>query len=172
MELGKGSESHLCPVLLTPKNVVLEVSMNGSQEEAAFGSLEKVLHSLKESILTPFVTVEAIGLLFGLDLAGKTIAPRAYNRWRHRLYPKKPLTRLLLDKLTREQADSIVRAVQRAVIVKAVDSEFGRATEYLTDELIRDLRESAMGHEGNCLRHARSLGVSDAEMERFIERLR
>ena len=172
MELGKGSESHLCPVLLTPKNVVLEVSMHGNQEEAAFSSLEKVLHSLKESILTPFVTVEAIGLLFGLDLAGKTLAPRAYHRWRHRLYPKKPVTRLLLDKLTREQADSIVRAVQRAVIVKAADNELNQATEYLTDELIRDLRESAMGHEASCLQHARALGISDVQLEKFIQRLR
>jgi uncharacterized protein YbcC (UPF0753/DUF2309 family) len=172
MELGKGSESHLCPVLLTPKHLVLEMSVHGAQEDAAFGSLEKVLHTLKESVLTPFVTVEAVGLLFGIDLAGKTLAPRAYNRWRHRLNTKKPVTRLLLDKLTREQADSIVRAVQRAVIVKAVEHELGKSTELLTDELIRDFRESAMGHDQNYLRHAKSLGVSEAQLEKFIVRLR
>jgi uncharacterized protein len=172
MELGKGSESHLCPVLLTPKNLVLEMSVHGAQEDAAFGSLEKVLHTLKESVLTPFVTVEAVGLLFGIDLAGKTLAPRAYNRWRHRLHTKKPVTRLLLDKLTREQADSIVRAVQRAVIVKAVEHELGKSTELLTDELIRDFRESAMGHDQNFLRHAKSLSVSEAQLEKFIVHLR
>jgi len=172
MELGKGSESYLCPVLLTPKNVVLEVTMHGAQEEAAFGSLEKVLHALKESVLTPFVTVEAIGLLFGIDMAGKTIAPRAYNRWRHRLHRKKPVTRLLLDKLTRDQADSIVRAVQRAVIVKAMEQELKQTTERLTDELIRDLRESAMGHDESYRRHADALGVSEAQLEVFIKHLR
>jgi uncharacterized protein YbcC (UPF0753/DUF2309 family) len=172
MELGKGSETHLCPVLLTPKNVVLEMSMNAEQEQATLGALEKALHALKESVLTPFVTVEAIGLLFGFDLVGKTVAPRAYNRWRHHLHDKKPVTRLLLDKLTREQADSIVRAVQRAVIVKAVEQEFGLKTERLTDELIRDLRESAMGHDNSFLRHANELGVSEAQLEKFIQRLR
>ena len=172
MELGKGSESHLCPVLLTPKNLVLEMSVHGAQEDAAFGSLEKVLHTLKESVLTPFVTVEAVGLLFGIDLAGKTLAPRAYNRWRHRLHSKKPVTRLLLDKLTREQADSIVRAVQRAVIVKAVEQELGKSTELLTDELIRDFRESAMDHDQNYLHHAKTLSVSEAQLEKFIIFLR
>ena len=172
MELGKGSETHLCPVILTPKNVVLEMSMNGEQDQPALGALEKSLHALKESVLTPFVTVEAIGLLFGFDLVGKTIAPSAYNRWRHRLNPKKPVTRLLLEKLTREQADSIIRAVQRAVIVKAVQQEFGESTERLTDELIRDLRESAMNYNDSYLRHIASLGVSEAQLEKFIERLR
>ncbi|MBI1423779.1 MAG: DUF2309 family protein [Gammaproteobacteria bacterium] len=172
MELGKGSETHLCPVLLTPKNVVLEMSMHGGQEPAALGALEKAIHALKESILTPFVTVEAIGLLFGFDMVGKTIAPRAYNRWRHRLHPQKPVTRLLLDKLTREQADSIVRAVQRAVIVKAMELELGLSTERLTDELIRDLRESAMEHDESYRRHAQELGVSEEQLEKFIGRLR
>ena len=172
MELGKGSEVHLCPVLLTPKNVVLEMSMHGGQEQAALGALEKALHALKESVLTPFVTVEAIGLLFGFDMVGKTVAPRAYNHWRHHLHAKKPITRLLLNKLTREQADSIVRAVQRAVIVKAVELELGQATEKLTDELIRDLRESALGHDESYLRHSTELGVSEVQLTKFIERLR
>jgi len=172
MELGKGSETHLCPVILTPKNVVLEMAMHGSQEQVAMGALEKALHALKESVLTPFVTVEAIGLLFGLDMVGKTVAPRVYNHWRHHLHEKKPVTRMLLDKLTREQADSIVRAVQRAVIVKALELELGQATENLKDELIRDLRESAMGHDESYLQHAAELGVSVDQLAKFIERLR
>ena len=172
MELGKGSEAYLCPVLLTPKNLVLEMSMLEGQEEAALGSLEKVLHALKDSVLTPFVTVEAIGLLFGFDLAGKTIAPLTYNRWRHGLQPKRTVTRLLFDKLTREQADSIVRAVQRAVIVKAVGLELQLTTERLTDELIRDLRESAMGHDDSWRGHTETLGVSEGQLGKFVERLR
>ena len=84
MELGKGSEVHLCPVLLTPKNVVMEMSVNDIQNAIALSSMEKVIHELKESVLTPFVTVEAIGLLFGLDMVGKTRGGRNYDRWRSR----------------------------------------------------------------------------------------
>ena len=172
MALGKGSEIHLCPALLTPKNMVLEMSMNAPKPTAPLSVLEKALHSLKESVLTPFVTVEAIGLLFGFDMIGKTLAPRAYNQWRHRLQKGEPQTRLLLDKLTREQADSIVRAVQRAVIAKAVEQETGLDGEKLTDDLIRELREVAMGHVALNPQYASALGLSEDQFGEFIARLR
>lgn len=172
MELGKGSETHLCPVLLTPKNLVLEMATVGPQDEAALTALEKAMHELKESVLTPFVTVEAIGLLFGFDMVGKTVAPRSYNRWRKRLHAAKPPTRLLLDKLSREQADSIVRAVQRAVIVKAVEQEFGLAPEHINDDMVRALRESALGHQTGPMGLANQLGLDEARQRAFVGRLR
>ncbi len=171
MELGKGSENHLCPVLLTPKNLVLEMTAVAAQDEAALTTLEKAMHELKESVLTPFVTVEAIGLLFGFDMVGKTVAPQSYNRWRKRLHSEKPTTRLLLDKLSRDQADSIVRAVQRALIVKAVEQEFALAPERITDDMIRELRESAVGKQQTPLRHAGELGLTRVEEQSFVERL-
>ena len=172
MELGKGSENHLCPVLLTPKNLVLEMTAAGPQDEAALGALGKALHELKESVLTPFVTVEAVGLLFGFDMVGKTVAPEGYTRWRKRLRARKPVTRLLLDKLGREQADSIVRAVQRAVIVKAVEHELGLAPERITDDMVRALRESALGHQVSTRELANELRLDEDRARAFIERLR
>lgn len=171
IELGKGSENHLSPVLLTPRNLVLEISANDSRDDIAVGALEKALHELKESVLTPFVTVEAIGLLFGFDMIGKTIAPQGYNRWRRRLHPNKPSTHLLLDKISREQADSIIRAVQRAVIVKAVEQELGLEPERITDDMIRELRETALGHVAEAPRIL-SLGLSGDETNALIDRLR
>jgi uncharacterized protein YbcC (UPF0753/DUF2309 family) len=172
MELGKGSETHLCPVILTPKNLVPEITAATRQDDAAVTALEKALHELKESVLTPFVTVEAIGLLFGFDMVGKTVAPRTYNRWRKRLHPEKPFSRLLLDKLSREQADSIVRAVQRTVIVQAVEQELGLPPEQITDDMIRSLRESALGHETTPLACAEAMQLDTEQAEAFVERLR
>jgi hypothetical protein len=171
MELGKGSEMHLCPVILTPKNLVPEISAATRYDEAALGVLEKALHELKESVLTPFVTVEAIGLLFGFDMIGKTLAPRGYNRWRRYLHPPKPGGRLLVDKLSREQADSIVRAVQRAVIVNAVEHELGLAQEQITDDLVRELREAALGHLRSDLECCPQLGLDKDAARQFVERL-
>lgn len=172
MELGKGSETHLCPVILTPKNLVPEITAATRQDDAAVTALEKAMHELKESVLTPFVTVEAIGLLFGFDMIGKTVAPQTYNRWRKRLHPEKPFSRLLLDKLSREQADSIVRAVQRTVIVKALEQEFGLSPEKVTDDMIRSLRESALGHQDMPSNWADGLGLDTQRTVGFIERLR
>jgi len=171
MELGKGSEMHLCPVILTPKNLVPEISAATQIDEAAISVLSHAMHELKESILTPFVTVEAIGLLFGFDMIGKTVAPQAYNRWRKHLHPKRQSGRLLLDKLSREQADSIVRAVQRTVIVNAVEQELGLAPERITDDIVRELREAALGHQSAELECCLGLGIDKGEARQFVNRL-
>ena len=171
--LDKGSETHLCPVVASPKNVVLELAITRSVDDQAFVSaLEQVFHELKASVLSPFITVEAIGLLFGLDMFGKSLAPLAYNRWRQRLHPDKPDSRLLLDKLSREQADSIIRSLQRAMIVKAVGRELGIQREAITDEMIRELRETALGNHAGLTDFARSFKLDVQAEARFIERLR
>ena len=172
MELGKGSENHLCPVLLTPKNLVLEMTTETTQTLTGLTALEKVLHELKESVLTPFVTVEAIGLLFGFDMIGKTLAPAFYQRLRKRLHEHKPRTHLLLDKLNREQADSILRAAQRAIIVKAVEQELQIEPERVTDDMVRLLREAAMGHEPMPAPLAAELQLDDAGQAALLQRLR
>ncbi len=43
MELGKGSETHLCPVLLTPKNLVMEMSVKETHDPVAVSAMEKAL---------------------------------------------------------------------------------------------------------------------------------
>ena len=172
MELGKGNETHLCPVLLTPKNLVMEMSVDEVRDTVALSAMEKALHELKESVLTPFVTVEAIGLLFGLDMVGKTLAPRAYNRWRSSLHNHKPHTHLLIDKLGRDQADSIVRAVQRAVIAKAVEHEFEVSPELVKDDLVRELREAALDHSETTELLQTQLQLDEQQSQAFVERLR
>ncbi len=173
MELGKGSETHLCPVLLTPKNLVLEMTISGPKDHmGAVTALEKALHELKESVLSPFVTVEAIGLLFGFDMVGKTVFPVHYNRWRRRLLESKPQTHLLLDKLSRDQADSIIRAVQRAVIATAIEQEFGLEAERINDSMVRELREAAMGNAPGAPEFVNLLSLGQADEQAFIDRLR
>lgn len=171
MQMGKGSETHLCPVLLTPKNLVTEISISSHYSEAALSALEHAMHELKESVLTPFVTVEAIGLLFGFDMVGKTLAPKHYTRWRKRLQPKRSNTSLLLDKLDRAQADSIVRAVQRAMIVAAIEQQFGLELGEVTDDMIRELRESALGNQSGRTRLADKMNLNEAQEREFIESL-
>lgn len=170
---GRGSETHLCPAVLTPKNLVLELPAEPDFEEEAFVStVSHVLHDLKSSVLSPFVTVEAIGALFGFDLVGKTLAPLRYHRWRRRIAARKPLTRLLLDKLSREQADSIVRALQRALIVKALQTELGIERERVNDDMIRELRETALGHQSGPTALTRVLGLEPESETQFIAKLR
>ncbi len=171
MELGKGNELHLCPVILTPKNVVLEIAASGVQDDSSMTVLEKAVHELKESVVAPFFTVEAIGLLFGFDMIGKTLAPKSYHSWRKHLHAKQPRTHLLLDKLSRIEADSILRAAQRAVIVKAIELEFGLPPENVTDAMVRELRESALENKIEHTESLKNLQISESKLSVFIERL-
>ena len=172
MELGKGSEMHLCPVLLTPKNLVLEMTVADAEDVHAVTALEKAMHELKESVFGPFVTVEAIGLLFGFDMVGKTIMPQTYNHWRKRLHKKKRSTHLLIDKLSREQADSILRTVQRAVIVLAVEQDFGLEPERISDDMVRELREAALGRHSGAPTLASVAKLNKKKEQEFVLRLR
>ena len=172
MELGKGSEMHLCPVLLTPKNLVLEMTVADAEDVHPVTALEKALHELKESVFSPFVTVEAIGLLFGFDMVGKTLMPQTYNHWRKRLYRKKRSTHLLLDKLNREQADSILRTVQRAVIIMAIEHDLGLEPERISDDMVRELREAALGRHTGATALASTTNLTRQQEREFILRLR
>ena len=170
---GKGSETHLCPAVVTPRNLVLELpSALHPDNEDFLGTLDHVLHELKSSLLSPYVTVEALGVLFGLDLFGKTMAPLAYSRWRKRLQADRPPTRLLIDKLSREHADSIIRTLQRSLIVKALRSELGIERERVDDELIRELRETALRRRDGATRLRAEFGVAAAREAAFIDTLR
>jgi len=172
MELGKGSQTHLCPVLLTPKNLVLEMTVTEQEDINVATAIKKAVHDLKESIFGPFVTVEAIGLLFGFDMLGKTLMPQTYHQWSKQLRKEKPPTHLLLDKLDREQADSIVRAVQRAMIMQAVHQEFSIEAEQISDTMVRELREAALGKQRDVPEFKQTVGLDEAESRSFIGRLR
>lgn len=173
LEYGKGSETHLCPAIQTPKNLVLEIPATLElEEEPLYGALEHVLHELKGSVLSPFVAVEAIGLLFSLGLVGKTVAPLSYHRWHGRLHGDKGVTRLLLDKLSPEQADSIIRAVQRAMIRRALAKEPSVPRDQVTDDEVRELREIALGHQHGRSALAERRNMTPAAEAQFIEKLR
>ena len=170
---GKGSEAHLCPAVVTPKNLVLEIPAEIDFHDDHWAStLGHVLHDLKSSVVSPFVTVEAVGMLFGLDLFGKTLAPLAYQRLRRKVQAERPVTRLLLDKLTREQAASIVRTLQRAMIAKALQVELGIERERVTDDMIRELRETALRERDGPTFLSSAFRISRAREAAFIGRLR
>jgi uncharacterized protein YbcC (UPF0753/DUF2309 family) len=170
---GKGSEAHLCPAVVTPKNLVLEIPAEVDFEDDHWAAtLGHVLSDLKSSVVSPFVTVEAVGMLFGLDLFGKTLSPLAYQRLRRKVQAGRPVTRLLLDKLTREQAASIVRTLQRAMISKALQVELGIERERVTDDMIRELRETALRERDGPTFLSAAFRIGLVREAAFIERLR
>ncbi len=126
VELEKGHEEFLCPVLIRPRNVVLELPSEGRETTEKESLFEEILHDLKQNILTPYITVEAIGFLFGFDFIGRTFAPSFYGKAKDRLFGQRVRTRILIDKLKPDEIERIVRSIFKEKLTGILASELGR----------------------------------------------
>jgi len=172
VEFGKGHETALCPAIVTPKNVAVEMPHKHEQHRETLYELgHELVHDLKSTVLAPYVTVEAVGLLFGFDMVGKTFAPAAYNTWRQRLESRKPPARLLIDKLSRGEAEELVTHLQDEMVVRAIERHFGIKREAVTSPMIRELRETALGNRSGPTQFARQNDIDPAAEAVFITSL-
>lgn len=172
IEFGKGHETALCPAVVQPRNVVVEMPHTHSEAPHSLYDLaHEVVHDLKNTVLAPYVTVEAVGLLFGFDMVGKTFAPRAYNTWRQRLESNKPPARLLIDKIGAEEARELVTHLQDEMIIRAIEGRFGIKREALTSPMIRELREVALAQRQGRTGFAQAFDIEPAVEAVFIRSL-
>ena len=155
-----------------PRNVVVEMPHKHEQPRQSLYELaHEVVHDLKNTVLAPYVTVEAVGLLFGFDMVGKTFEPRAYNTWRQRLESRKPPARLMIDKITREEAEELVANLQDEMVIRAIERHFGVKREAVTSPMIRELRETALENRSGRTKFAHRFDVDTAAEAVFIRSL-
>jgi uncharacterized protein YbcC (UPF0753/DUF2309 family) len=172
VEFGKGHETALCPAIVTPRNVTVEMPHTHVRHDHSMYELaHEVVHDLKNTVLAPYVTVEAVGLLFGFDMVGKTFAPRTYNTWRQRLETRKPPARLLIDRIAESEALELVANLQDELVLRAVERDFSVKREALTSPMIRELRETALGNREGRTEFARRFEVDAAAEDVFIRTL-
>ncbi|MGB0128867.1 MAG: DUF2309 domain-containing protein [Rhodocyclaceae bacterium] len=173
IEFGKGHEAALCPAIVTPSNVALEMPhKHEDHDQPLFHIATEVAHDLKKTVLAPYVTVEAIGLLFGLDMVGRTLAPAAYGTWRKRLENGRRPTTLMIEKITREDALDLIANLQDEMVVKAIDRHFGIKRESLTTQMIGEIREIALGNARGPSLLCRRFGLDSASETLFMTSLR
>jgi uncharacterized protein YbcC (UPF0753/DUF2309 family) len=173
------------PVLLKPKNHIREIprSYHGAaaSRHRLFARLNKagheLLHDLKENVITPYVMVEALGWFFSVPFFGKTLCPLWYHRltsWVKGLWLPPLATTLTIDKLTREEAEEMVAAEQRASIRAALRREFPALGSAITPALIETIRLGALENRDEQSRGevANALGIAPSEADALHERLR
>lgn len=120
VEFDKAHELFLSPAIVKPQNVIFELP-NESHEEysSKIGmnkTTKKVLSDLKNNPYTPYIMVEAIGWIFGINLFGKTFLPKKTNKLLSKLKAKKPKTRYTLDKLSVEEIEFYVKKLHTKII--------------------------------------------------------
>ena len=130
VEFDKAHEQFLSPAIVKPRNVVFEIPVESSDEykskKGVNKTTKKVLSDLKNNPYTPFITVEAIGWLFGINLFGKTFLPQKTKRLFSKIKPKKPKTTYTIDRLSPEKIESYVKKLHTKIITKLLTNRMGR----------------------------------------------
>lgn len=137
VEFDKAHEQFLSPAIVKPQNVVFEIPTESSEEYKSKKGVAKttktVLSDLKNNPYTPYIMVEAIGWLFGINLFGKTFMPQKTSRLFSRLKPKKPKTTYTIDRLTEDEVEFYVNKLHTKIISKYLVSHLNK--EFTEDEI-------------------------------------
>ena len=80
------------PAIAEAQHTVFELARSNQDELLAkhnsgknfFHTTHELIHDLKAHVLTPYITVESLGWLFGVPLFGRTLFPRWYRKYRER----------------------------------------------------------------------------------------
>lgn len=131
IEFDKGNEQFLCPAIVKPTNVIFELPKKGYEEyktkKKTFKVIKSVLNDLKNNPYTPFIMVEAVGWLFGINLFGKTLAPLKMERFFSKFRPQKPKTVYSLDKLSEEEISEFAMKIHLKIIDEVLTLNLKRA---------------------------------------------
>ena len=137
VEFDKAHELFLSPAIVKPQNVVFEIPNESHEEYSSKKGMnkttKKVLSDLKNNPYTPYIMVEAIGWIFGINLFGKTFLPQKTNKFLSNFKPKKPKTSYTLDKLSLEEIEFYVNKLHTKIIQTVLTENTGK--EYSDTEI-------------------------------------
>ncbi|MGR3177388.1 MAG: DUF2309 domain-containing protein [Candidatus Anammoxibacter sp.] len=184
---GKHYETNQFPVIVGAKNMVHErhrtyhgqyVSRHLDRTRLAHSG-HKLLHDLKENVITPYVMVESIGWLYIFPFVGKTIFKTFYRNcaaWLRRTFIPPIATILTVDQLTRQEVEEMLAVEQRAIIHSAFEARFGSRGQRICPEWLEILRKWALDEDSfnNRLSNGEDqrFGLIEKEVTAFIRELR
>ncbi|MBN2815707.1 MAG: DUF2309 family protein [Campylobacterales bacterium] len=142
VEFEKAHEQFLCPAVITPQNIVFELPIETNDEYKSKKTINKttksVVSSLKNNPYTPYIMVEAIGWIFGINLFGKTFLPQKTEKFFSNFKAKKPQTTYTLDKLSDDEIEMYVNKLHLHIIHEAVVSNSSQKYSQEDLQAIRD----------------------------------
>ena len=142
VEFDKTNEQLLCPAVVKPGNIVFEIAKETDNEYKSKKTInkttKKVISDLKNNPYTPYIMVEAIGWIFGINLFGKTFAPQKTEKFFSNFKATKPKTTYTLDKLSNEEIETYVNKLHLHLINEAL---INHSSKKYTDEVIQEIRD-------------------------------
>ena len=177
VEFDKLHETMLCPAVLIPKNIVFEVPIESSKEynskKIITKTTKKVVSDLKNNPYTPYIMVEAIGWIFGINLFGKTFLPKKTKKLFSSFKPIKPKTTYTLDKLSEIDIELYVNKLHvhiiSGVLVNNSSKQYSKQEiQSIRDHLIlgRDLLQEIPSKLLESLKNTYKITPSDYEYQK------
>ncbi len=142
VEFDKAHELFLAPAIVKPHNVVFEIPVEShdaySSKKGMNKTTKKVLSDLKNNPYTPYIMVEAIGWIFGINLFGKTFLPQKTNKFLSKFKPSKPKTSYTLDKLSSYEIEFYVKKLHTKIIHSVLADNSKKSFSELEVEALRN----------------------------------
>ena len=142
VEFDKAHELFLAPAIVKPNNVVFEIPAESHDEYSSKKGMnkttKKVLSDLKNNPYTPYIMVEAIGWIFGINLFGKTFLPQKTNKFLSKFKPSKPKTSYTLDKLSSYEIEFYVKKLHTKIINSVLADHTKKTYSELEVEALRN----------------------------------
>jgi uncharacterized protein len=142
VEFDKAHEQLLCPAVVKPGNIVFELPKEAGSEYKSKKTInkttKKVISDLKNNPYTPYIMVEAIGWIFGINLFGKTFAPQKTEKFLSNFKAKKPKTTYTMDKLSDEEIEMYVNKLHIHLISEALVNNDSHS---YTEEEVQAIRD-------------------------------
>ncbi len=142
VEFDKVHEQFLCPAVVKPGNIVFELAKKQDPEYASKKAInkttKKVLSDLKNNPYTPYIMVEAIGWIFGINLFGKTFAAQKTEKFFSNFKAKKPETTYTLDKLSKEEIETYLNKLHIHIINQAL---VNNSWNNYSEEEVQEIRD-------------------------------
>lgn len=186
--LSSHHETNQFPVIMQAKNTVHELprTYHGQFLPKHMARVKlvyaghKLLHDLKENVITPYVMVESLGWFYSLPLVGKTFFKTCYRRlanWLRHAFVPPIATTLTVDQLSGYEVEEILAAEQRATIHKVLQTRFGTRGQNICHDWLETLRQRALGEKNSAKQQHPyepnpPFALSVEEEKAFLEELR
>ncbi len=185
--LDSRHETNQFPVITEARNTVRELprTYQGQFFHKRLARAElmhagyKLLHDLKENVITPYVMVESTGWFYSLPLIGKTFFKTRYRHAVDRLlraFIPPIATTITVDQLSRYEVQEMLAAEQRDTIQNVLKKRFGNREMNISPELPEILRLKALDENAVSQQNLSGAGrlsiLSTEEEAAFLEELR
>ena len=144
IDVKNRTESNLCPAIIKPKNIVYKFEnkqKNDSKE--LIKVLKHIYHDLKEGVLSPYIAVETIGILFGFDFLGKTFYVEKYMPFRKKYINSEYSGEWIIDKYPKKFIVQQIETLQRAIIKEVLKKKYQIKAQKYENE-IEEIRKMAV----------------------------